>query len=66
MIRKGRYTYTPVCDGCCKELEPEYDYMLAVCAMKSAGWAIIRPERLSPEWHNLCPECKGMVGVDDG
>ena len=58
MIRKGTYTYTPVCDGCCKELEPESDYTFAVSSMKCAGWAIIRPQKLSTEWINYCPECK--------
>ena len=58
MIRKNRYTYTPICDGCGKELEPEYDYQIAVCAMKAEDWAIVRSEKLSSEWYNFCPACE--------
>ena len=64
MIRKNRYTFTPVCDGCDKELEPERDYQLAVAAMKRDGWAIVRPNRMCAEWYNFCPKCKERVKKD--
>lgn len=65
MIVKRRYEYTPQCDGCGAELEPEYDYLDAVGAMKLAGWQIIRPQKMSPEWYHFCPACKER-GKNDG
>lgn len=58
MIVIGRYTYTPTCDGCGEELEPQYNYRDAVAEMKKAGWATGKPDKLCPEWYNLCPVCK--------
>ena len=58
MIVKRGYKCTPTCDGCSAELPPEDDYHVAVAAMKGEGWAIVRQEKLSPEWHHFCPTCK--------
>lgn len=58
MIVQRKYEYTPICDGCGAELEPEYGYYEAVSAMKMEGWQFYRPSRMCPEWYNFCPECK--------
>lgn len=58
MILHNKYEYTPICDGCGAELEPEYGYFEAVSAMKMDGWKFANPDRSSPEWFHFCPECK--------
>ena len=58
MIRKSGYTFTPICDGCDKQLDPERDYTLAVASMKRDGWSVVKPNNMSPEWYHFCPVCK--------
>ena len=58
MILQHKYEYTPICDGCGAELEPEYGYHEAVSAMKMDGWKFVRPSTMSPEWYHFCPACK--------
>lgn len=57
MIRKVRYKYTPICDGCGVELEPSYDYFDATKNMKVNGWSFSRANKMSSEWFNFCPTC---------
>ena len=57
MIRKYRNTFTPICDGCGIELKPEYEFDLAVGAMKLDNWKIVRPKD-GVEWYHFCPACK--------
>lgn len=64
MIRKYRNTFTPVCDGCGKELAPEYDFDIAVGAMKQEGWHFLRRKH-AVEWYHFCPACKGRIKGDD-
>ena len=58
MIYKGRYTYTPICDGCGKKLGAEQVYDLAVGAMKAEGWQLVQTNRMMAQWYHFCPECK--------
>lgn len=65
MIRKNRYTYTPVCDGCGKELDTEQLYDLAVGAMKAEGWLFVSGSRMLAQWYHFCPVCKARRKVND-
>ena len=62
MIRQDTYTYTPICDMCGCELDAEYGFYEAISAMKLNGWAIVRPDKTTPEWYNFCPVCKERRG----
>ena len=57
MIRKVRYKYTPVCDGCGFELPHLNDYLDAVADMKNRGWSFDRPSGAGAEWFNFGPIC---------
>ena len=57
MICKNRYTYTPICDGCGKELDAEPVYDLAVGAMKLNGWEVVLSRGLMVQAYHFCPVC---------
>ena len=58
MIDKRRHRhekiYVPVCDCCGDELDPEWDYEDAVCAIRAAGWT---SKKVGGDWGNYCREC---------
>lgn len=58
MIVKRRHEHFAVCDGCGEELDPEYEYLDLVSAMKREKWAFVRPSGMSAEWFHFCPECQ--------
>jgi hypothetical protein len=57
IVPSGKW-YIPTCDGCGKELEPEYGWLESIHAMKIANWDVVRPKKMSPEWYHFCPACK--------
>jgi hypothetical protein len=57
MIVKRRQEHIAICDGCGEELDPEYEYLDVVAAMKREHWVFVRPSGMSSEWFNFCPAC---------
>lgn len=58
MIVKRRHEHYAVCDGCAEELEPEYEYLDVVAAMKREKWTFVRQNGMTSEGFHFCPACQ--------